>query len=76
MAFDHSHSSHHRSSRTDKFGNEYKLVSCKANDKGFAKGFIEISGQLYKVEPSKAQKEGVAYWVKVTKLKKRSKSSF
>jgi len=70
--------------QTDRFGNAYKLVSCK--DKkgvGFPKGFIEISGVTYKIEPSRAlegklDKNGVPIlaWVKVTKMKKQTKQSF
>ena len=58
--------------KADRFGNPTQLIGCKANDKGFAKGFVELGGKLYKVEPSQANKEGVAYWVKFTLMKKES----
>lgn len=59
----------------DRFGNPYQLISCKANDKGFSKGWIELNGKLYKIEPSQATKEGVSYWVKVTQMKKQPNQS-
>lgn len=59
----------------DKFGNPYQLIGCKENDKGFSKGFIELGGKLYKIEPSQAQKDGVSYWVKVTQMKKQANQS-
>jgi hypothetical protein len=63
---------HQKRISTDKFGNPYQLIGCKVNDKGFSKGFIELGGKLYKVEPSQASKEGVSYWVKVTEMKKQA----
>lgn len=58
---------------TDRFGNPYQLVGCKdKKGNGFASGYIELGGKLYKIEPSEAQKEGVMYWVKVTQVKKQS----
>ena len=57
---------------TDKFGNPYQLVGCKdKTGSGFAKGYVELGGKLYKVEPSVAQKEGVEFWCKITLVKKR-----
>ncbi len=59
----------------DKFGNEYQVVGCKdKKETGFPKGFIEIKGQLYKLEPSESKKEGVEVWIKVTKMEKRKTS--
>jgi hypothetical protein len=61
---------------TDKFGNPYQLIGCKdKKSNGFAVGYIELGGKLYKIEPSAAQKDGVLYWVKVTALKKRTAGS-
>lgn len=61
--------------RLDRFGNEYIVVGCKdKKGTGFPKGYIEIKGQLYKLEPSDAQKDGVEMWVKVTKINKQKKS--
>lgn len=57
--------------KSDRFGNPYQLIGCKANDKGFCKGYIELGGKLYKVEPSKSDNEKYGYWVKVTQVKKR-----
>lgn len=58
---------------TDKFGNPYQLIGCKdKKGTGFAVGYIELGGKLYKVEPSTAQKEGVLYWVKITAVKKQA----
>lgn len=55
----------------DRFGNPYQLVGCKINEKGFSKGYAELGGKLYKIEPSEAQKDGVGFWVKITLVKKR-----
>ncbi len=53
----------------DRFGNAYSLVSCKdKKGTGFSKGWVEIGGKLYKIEPSEAAKDGVMYWVKITKM--------
>lgn len=58
---------------TDKFGNSYQVIGCKdKKGNGFAVGYVELKGQLYKLEPSKATKEGVEAWVKVTAVKKRA----
>lgn len=61
---------------TDKFGNPYMLVGCKESKKNadFNKGYIELGGKLYKLEVSKANKDGVHYWVRVTQMKKRQQS--
>ncbi|MDN3673436.1 hypothetical protein QWY99_10265 [Flavobacterium branchiarum] len=61
---------------TDRFGNAYQLIGCKdKKGNGFAQGYIELGGKLYKLEPSVAQKEGVEFWVKVTAVKKRPTNS-
>lgn len=57
---------------TDRFGNPYQLVGCKPNDKGFCKGYVELKGQLYKIEPSTSNNEKYGYWVKITKVKKNN----
>jgi len=55
----------------DRFGNPYQLIGCKdKKDTGFAKGYVELGGKLYKIEPSTAQKDGVLFWVKITLVKK------
>lgn len=59
----------------DRFGNTYTLVKCKVDRKNedFNKGYVKArDGSLIKVEVSPAKKDGVAYWVKLTKLKKRN----
>lgn len=57
---------------TDKFNNPYQLISCKdKKGTGFASGYVELGGKLYKVEPSVAQKDGVMFWCKITLVKKR-----
>lgn len=58
------------SPRTDRFGNPYMVVSCKHNKKNadFNQGYIELGGKLYKFEVSEAKKDGVAYWVRVTRV--------
>jgi hypothetical protein len=58
---------------SDRFGNPYQLIGCKdKKGKGFAVGYVELGGKLYKVEPSEAQKEGVLFWVKITAVKKQA----
>lgn len=61
---------------TDRFGNPYQLIGCKdKKGNGFAQGYIELGGKLYKIEPSVAQKDGVEFWVKVTQVKKQNKAT-
>lgn len=60
--------------KNDRFGNPFQLIGCKPNDKGFCKGYIELGGKLYKVEPSISQNEKYGYWVKITAVKKQSTS--
>lgn len=58
---------------TDRFGNKYQVIGCKdKKETGFPKGYIELGNKLYKLEPSKANKDGVEVWIKVTEVKKRS----
>jgi len=64
-----------RNSRIDRFGNMTMLIGCKENKNGYPVGYLEIGNTLYKVEPSPANKDGVLYWVKLTKLNKRNNSS-
>lgn len=61
----------------DKFENEYTVVGCKdKKGKGYPSGFFEFKGQLFKVEPSPSNKEGVDMWVRITVMKKRAASNF
>ena len=61
---------------TDRFGNPYQLVGCKpSKNPAFCQGYIELGGKLYKIEPSMANKDGVAMWVKVTAVKKQASHS-
>jgi len=63
------------STRLDKFGNEYMVVGCKdKKGSGYSKGYVEIKGQLYKLEPSQSQKEGTEMWIKITKMNKQKRS--
>ncbi|UUF13244.1 MULTISPECIES: hypothetical protein [Flavobacterium] len=62
--------------RTDRFGNPYQVVGCRdKKGNGFAFGYVELGGKLYKLEPSPANKEGVEMWIKVTAVKKQSRST-
>lgn len=61
--------------RTDRFGNPYQVVGCKDNKNGFAVGYVELGGKLYKIEPSKADKDGVSVWVKITLVKKNQNAN-
>lgn len=58
--------------KTDKFGNPYQVVGLKdeKNDGKFPKGYVELGNNLYKIEVSEAQKDGVVLWCRVTKVKK------
>lgn len=62
----------------DRFGNDFVLVGCKPKKKNekYSVGYVEIKGQLYKIEPTEAEKEGIMFWCKLTKLEKRKPSSF
>ena len=60
----------------DRFGNPNQLIGWKdTKGKGFAVGYVELGGKLYKVEPSEATKEGVMFWVKITAVKKNPTAS-
>lgn len=60
----------------DRFGNPYQVIGCKdKKGTGFPKGYVELGGKLYKLEPSPASKEGVEVWIKVTAVKKQTQSS-
>ena len=63
--------------QNDRFGNPYQIIGCRdKKGSGFSKGYIELGGKLYKLEPSEAQKEGVEFWVKVTQVKKNNNSQY
>jgi hypothetical protein len=60
----------------DRFGNPYQVIGCKdKKGTGFSKGYVELGGKLYKLEPSPATKEGVEVWIKVTAVKKQPQNS-
>lgn len=62
--------------KNDKFGNPFQLVGCKdKKGSGFGVGYAELGNNLYKIEPSEAQKEGYTHWVKITKVTKQKKHS-
>lgn len=61
---------------TDRFGNSYQVVGCRdKKGNGFPVGYVELKGQLYKLEPSKAEKDGVDAWIKVTAIKKQTRAT-
>lgn len=61
----------------DRFGNEQVVVGLKdKKGSGFPKGYLEISGQLYKITTSRSNKDGVEEWVTVTKMKKQQGRGF
>ena len=67
----------HTQTRKDRFGNDYAVIGCKdPKNTGFSRGYITIKGDTYKLEPSKADKEGVEAWIRVTKMNNAQKSSF
>lgn len=47
------------------------IVPMKENKNGYPYGWLELNGQLYKVEISESNKDGVVSWVTITKMKKR-----
>lgn len=58
--------------RNDRFGNPFQVIACKdRKGRGFPSGVVEIGGNLYKLEPSSSNKEGVDAWIRVTKLARR-----
>lgn len=58
----------------DRFGQAFTVVGCRdKKGKGFASGIVELKGQKYKIEPSRADKDGVDYWVRITKLDPKKK---
>lgn len=60
--------------RTDRFGNQYLLVGCKLNKKGYPVGYAELGGKLYKIEPAKSNKDGVEEWIKITRVQRSQKT--
>ncbi len=62
--------------KNDAFGNPFQVVGCRdKKGTGFSKGFVELGGKLYKIEPSKADKEGVDAWVRITLMKKDNRTT-
>ncbi|MGL3000510.1 hypothetical protein [Flavobacterium sp. RSSB_23] len=58
---------------TDKFGQKYQVVGCKdKKGTGFPKGYVELGGKLYRLEPSNSNKDGVEMWIRVTAVKKQT----
>jgi hypothetical protein len=63
--------------QNDRFGNPQVVVGLKdKKGTGFAKGFIEIKGQLYKITTSPSNKEGVEEWVTLTQMPKQNNRGF
>lgn len=63
--------------KTDRFGQAYQVIGCKPSKKNeaFCAGYVELGGKLYKLEPSVANKDGVAVWIRVTAVKKQANHS-
>jgi hypothetical protein len=64
--------------KTDRFGNDVRDVACKNNKNGFPVGFVYIAkAGVYKLEPTKSDKENVDLWIRVTKKKQvRTEGAF
>lgn len=60
--------------RVNRFGNAEKLIGIKPNRNGYPTGYVEISNQLYQLGVTHSNKDGVEFWVRMTKLSKRPKS--
>lgn len=67
-----------QSTKTDKFGNAFKLVGMKTSKtEGFSKGFVELGGKLYKLElSSHCEKDGLCGWLKVYKVEEKKRVTF
>lgn len=61
--------------KKDRFGNDYQVVGAKENKNGYPVAYVELSGKLYKIEPSESKKDGVHTWIKVTKVNKQQRST-
>lgn len=62
--------------KNDRFGNPFQVIGCKdVKGTGFPKGYVELGGKLYKLEPSQAKKDGVEVWIKVTAVKKQAQNT-
>ncbi|HEY0971178.1 MAG TPA: hypothetical protein VGE02_09445 [Gemmatimonadales bacterium] len=49
------------------------MIGCKdKKGNGFPVGYVEIGGKLYKLEPSRSNKEGVEVWIRCTQMQRRS----
>ena len=58
---------------TDKFGQKYQVIGCKdKKGTGFPKGYITLKGKLYKLEPSKSNKDGIEMWIRCTEVKNQN----
>lgn len=68
--------SHKKYVSNDRFGNPYQVIGCKdKKGTGFAKGYVELGGKLYKLEPSESKKDGVESWIRVTQVKKQAQNT-
>jgi len=57
--------------RVNRFGNAEKVVGIKPNRNGYPTGYVEIGNQLYQLGVTNSNKDGVEFWVRLTKLAKR-----
>ena len=60
--------------RLNRFGNAEKVIGIKANRNGYPTGYVEIGSQLYQIGVTNSNKDGVEFWVRLTKLAKRPKN--
>jgi hypothetical protein len=64
-----------RAPQVDRFGQTFMLCGLKDKEgKGFPKGYCTIGGKDFKFEVTPANKEGVEYWLRITKVKARPKA--
>lgn len=76
MAYGNNNNGGRSNSSVDQFGNTFSVVGCKpSKNPAFCHGYVEIKGDLYKIEPSTATKEGVSAWVRITKMKPKGQTN-
>jgi len=64
-----------RAQRMNRFGNPEVVIGIKPNRKGYPTGYVELGGKLYQIGVTNSNKDGVLYWVRLTKLQARTQQS-
>ena len=68
--------------KPDKYGNMYQSVPCTDDKNDNPVGWIEIKGQLYKIQPAPADSgqqdrkgRDITAWVRITQMSKRKRGN-